>query len=114
MVYNFELARTHLNWWQLFLFIAFVWYLAVAAIRAQLALKDATDPLPTGRRGDSLHAAATSAPIVMFWGAAMLVDTVADPWGTTVVVSIHVILAGLAITCIVARPLAIKANPEGA
>jgi hypothetical protein len=95
------------NWWQLFLFISLVWCLGAGAAIAQVKVKNAIDPLPSGPRGDSSCAMVPFIAIVL-WSAAKLVDHIVDPWGTNIVIAIHVVLALIFIYGIVWQSMRLK------
>jgi hypothetical protein len=82
-----------MSWWLLLLFIFIVWFLWASAATAAVAADNARRPLPDGHeRGLRLVPVIPVFPLI-FWGAAKLVDLIADPWGTTVIAWFHALLA---------------------
>jgi hypothetical protein len=82
-----------MSWWLLLLFIFLVWCLWAAAAMAQVAVYNARNSIRNGdERGLSLVPVIPVFPL-LFWGAAKLIDLIADPWGTILVLSFHAIFA---------------------
>lgn len=80
-------------WWLLLLFLFFVWCLGVASEVGRVAVENLRRPLPNGtRRGVAVLPIIPLFPL-LFWGAAMLIELVVDPWGRIVVGAIHALLA---------------------
>jgi hypothetical protein len=82
--------------WPLLLLITTAWLFWAFATAARLAVEDARRQVPEDqRRGVSLLPVIPVLPLVL-WGVALLVDLVAEPWGTRVVGFAHVVMAVLA------------------
>jgi hypothetical protein len=80
-------------WWLLLLFVFLVWCLWALAVSMQIAVWNARHPLPeVKRRGMSPAPVIPIFPLA-FWGAAVLIDLVVDPWGTIVIGSLHAVYA---------------------
>ncbi len=70
----------------------FVWLLWLCACIIQISLSEARRGIPEEeRRSVSIFPAFPIFPLA-FWGAAMLIDWLANPWGTYTIVGLHVIL----------------------
>jgi hypothetical protein len=78
-----------MSWWLLLLFIFLVWCLWAAAATAQVAVYNARNSILSGdERALSLVPVIPVFPL-LFWGAAKLIDLIADPWGTIIVAMFH-------------------------
>jgi len=76
-------------------FIFLTWCLWGAAALMEVAVRNRRDPLPGGgQRGVSFVPVIPLYPLVA-WGAALLADHFADPWGTRIVGVLHVLFAVL-------------------
>jgi hypothetical protein len=82
-----------MSWWLLLLFIFVVWCLWAAAATAQVAADNARHPLPDGCERGLLVVPVIPVLPLMLWGAAKLIDLIADPWGTMIVAWFHAVLA---------------------
>lgn len=77
----------------LFLWILSVWCLWVAAASAQNAVRDVREPLPEGRRrGTSIIPVIPLYPAIL-WLVTRGIDKLVDPWGTALMVVLHLIFA---------------------
>lgn len=82
------------SWLMLALFFL-TWYLwAVAAAAQRLADYEARQVPPERRGGVSVFPALPLFPL-MAWGAALLIDRIVPPWGSRVMVAIHLVLVAL-------------------
>jgi hypothetical protein len=77
-------------WLLILLFL--VWVLWGAAAAAERAVDDARRGIPADQRGRVSIAPAIPFFPLGFWGLALLVDRVAEPWGTAVVGGFHAVL----------------------
>jgi hypothetical protein len=78
--------------WLLLLLLLVIWMLWAIACAAEAAVADARRGIPKGqRRGVSILPAFPLFPLV-FWVIALLIDSVADPWGTLLIGGGHLIL----------------------
>src|SRR5262245_58599294 len=79
-------------WWLLLILVTIVWVLLMMASMARLAMEDARRGVPENeRRGVSCLPVFPVVPLVM-WGVALLIDLIAEPWGTWIIVSLHTVL----------------------
>jgi hypothetical protein len=88
-------------WWGLLIEVFIVWLLWVVAAAQGRAVAEARRRVPKEQRGG-----VSIAPIIPFvplgfWGAALLVDSIAGPWGTLAVGWFHVALGVLFVASIV-------------
>jgi hypothetical protein len=99
--------------WILLVFLLFVWVLWLFSCMAEVAVAEARRGIPEGdRRGVSLLPGFPIFPLV-FWGAALLVDWLASPWGTIAVAGLHIIL-GVTWTVSIVRNTRALAQLDGA
>ena len=79
-----------MTWWLLLIFISFTWLLwAVAGVFAKDVSIRRRECPPNS--GFSLAPVIPAFPLI-FFGAAKLVDVIAQPWGTQIAVGIHALL----------------------
>ena len=76
----------------LFLWVLFVWVLAMVAATLETRQRDLRDPLPHGHQRHMSWAPAIPLYPLAFWGLAKVIDTWAYPWGTRAIASIHLLL----------------------
>ena len=75
--------------WLLLLVLFAAYTAALLAAVGEKAIEDAKDPLPNGAtRGTSCVPVIPLFPLVM-WGVALLIDEVADQWGTWIIGGLH-------------------------
>ena len=87
-------------WWLLLLFIFLVWFLWAIAATLSVAVFDARNPLPDGkRRGMSPFPVIPLLPLG-FFAAAKLLDQVGPPLGTLVIAALHALYALLLVVSI--------------
>jgi hypothetical protein len=80
-------------WWTLLGVILLVWSLWALACASAVAVHNARDPLPNGQqRGFSCAPVVPIFPLAL-WGIALLIDLVAEPWGTWIIGVLHGVLA---------------------
>ena len=78
--------------WSLLAFLLFIWVLWLFASMAEVAVSEARKGVPEGeRRGVSLLPGIPVFPL-LFWGIALLIDWISNPWGTFVIGGTHIIL----------------------
>ena len=78
--------------WVLLAFLLLMWVLWLFACMSEVALSEARRGIPEGeRRGVSILPGFPVFPLA-FWGAALLVDWVANPWGTFTIAGLHIVL----------------------
>ena len=78
--------------WSLLALLLFVWVLWLFASMAEVAVSEARKGIPEGeRRQVSLLPGIPVFPL-LFWGIALLFDWISSPWGTLVIVGVHIIL----------------------
>ncbi len=78
--------------WILLVFLLFAWVLWLFSCMAEVALAEARRGIPEGeRRGVSILPGFPIFPLA-FWGAALLVDWLASPWGTIAIAGLHIVL----------------------
>jgi hypothetical protein len=80
--------------WRLLLAVVFgAWGLLFAAAAANRAFEEARAGVPEAKRGGvSIVPAIPFIPLA-FWGAAVLIDRFAAPWGTALIGGLHAVLA---------------------
>ena len=88
-------------WWLLLLCLLLVWCLWAVAATMEVAVRDARRPLPDGRRRGMSPMPIFPVFPLAFWGVAKLIDLIMDPWGTTVIGSLHAGYAVILVCCIV-------------
>lgn len=79
-------------WWLLPATIFAVWCLWVLAAATGHAVEKASLGIPREQRGGISVAPVIPIFPIAFWGAALLVDCFANPWGTPCVGGFHVLL----------------------
>jgi hypothetical protein len=80
-------------WWQLLIEVFVVWILWALAALVGHELFAARRGIPRGQRGGMSIAPIIPLFPLLFWGGALLADTLVSPWGTVFVGWIHVSLA---------------------
>lgn len=89
-----------MSWWLLLVMLFVVWLLwGVAAVFAR-GVQDRRRGIPESQYGSVSLAPTIPFFPLGFWGIALLVDRVADPWGTVVVGWFHAVLAAMFIISI--------------
>lgn len=100
--------------WLLLVFVLVVWCLWVMACAAQRDVEDARRGLAEGqRRGVSFLPVMPVFPLLL-WGAACLLDGIADPWGTLIVGSLHAMFAVILVASIVRDWRRLRSLTKGA
>lgn len=78
--------------WILLAFLLLVWVLWLFDCMAEVAVSEARRGIPEGeRRGVSILPGFPIFPLA-FWGAALFIDWLANPWGTIAIAGLHLIL----------------------
>ena len=78
--------------WILLVFLLVVWVLWLFSCMAEVAVSEARRGIPEGERREvSILPGFPIFPLA-FWGAALLVDWLANPWGTIAIAGVHIIL----------------------
>ena len=76
--------------WVLLAFLLLVWVLWVLACMAEVAVSEARRGIAESeRRGVSILPGFPIFPLA-FWGAALFVDWLANPWGTIAIAGLHI------------------------
>lgn len=84
--------RPTMSWLILLVFLLLVWVLWLFACMAEVAVSEARRGVPEGeRRGVSILPGFPIFPLA-FWGAALVVDWLASPWGTIAIAGLHIVL----------------------
>jgi hypothetical protein len=91
-----------MSWWLLLLMVFVVWLLWGVAAAAARAVSDARGGIPEGQRGGVSIAPVIPIFPLGFWGAALLADWIAGPWGTVVIGWFHALL-GVVFTVSIGR-----------
>lgn len=95
-------------------FISFVWMLWLFACLLDKAVQDDRLGIPPGERhGVSIAPGIPVFPLA-FWGAAVLINLFAAPWGTRIVGGFHLLLGTTFVYSIVAALLRLRAVPPPA
>ena len=90
-----------MQWWLLLVLIGVAWSLWAVACSCHNFAEDSRNPLPNGeRRGFSCFPFVPIFPL-LFWGAALLIDWIAEPWGTWIIGLLHTVFAVLLLASIV-------------
>ena len=103
-----------MSWWLLLVFIFLVWCLWAAAATAKVAAYNASNPVMIGDERGVLVVPVIPVFPLIFWGAAKLIDLIADPWGTIVVASFHAVLAIVLVVSIARDTMRLRAVSERA
>lgn len=98
--------------WLLPVFIFAVWCLWAVAAMVGRAAEDARRDLPNGQRGGVSVLPVIPVFPLAFWGAALLIDWAADPWGTRAVGSLHVLFALCLVVSIVRDFLRLRSSAK--
>jgi hypothetical protein len=88
--------------WPLLVFIFLVWCLWLIASVFQRAVADARRGVPEHERGGVSVLPGIPVFPLAFWGVALLIDRVANPWGTLIVGFLHAFF-GVFLTAIIVR-----------
>jgi hypothetical protein len=81
--------------WLLLVALLVVWLLwGIAAVFGR-AVDDKRRGIPEGQRGGVSFAPVIPVCPLVFWGIALVVNLVVDPWGTLIVGAFHAVLAVL-------------------
>src|SRR5438067_436491 len=77
--------------WLLLVFLFATWFVWVIACAAEKAVGGVLRGLPEGQRGSVSIAPGIPLFPLAFWGIALLIDFVVDPWGTWIICLAHVV-----------------------
>lgn len=95
-------------WWLLLLELFIVWMLWAVASASGLAALNELNGVPDGERGGVSIAPAIPLFPLAFLALALLVDCVANPWGTVAIAWFHAALGFLFTACILRDWLRIR------
>ena len=88
-------------WWMLLSLIFAAWFLWVVAVSAVASVQKARNPLPDGQQRGFSCVQLVLIPPLGFWAIALLIDWIADPWGTWIIGLLHTFFALLLLASIV-------------
>jgi hypothetical protein len=97
---NNEPGVPPMPWWLLLLFIFLAWFLWAVAATLRVAVVDARNPLPDGRRRGMSPVPVIPLFPLGFFAAAKLLDWVGPPLGTLFIGSLHALFTVLLVVSI--------------